>query len=43
MLLSCGVTGLGEYEAALKIEPNNEELRADAEKIRQLIQGNTEA
>ncbi|XP_025077468.1 dynein assembly factor 4, axonemal-like [Pomacea canaliculata] len=37
------VEGLGEYEAALKIEPNNEELRADAEKIRQLIQGNTEA
>ncbi|XP_064621063.1 dynein axonemal assembly factor 4-like [Lineus longissimus] len=36
------VEGLMDYEAALKIDPKNEQIRQDAEKMRQLIQG-TEA
>lgn len=37
------IEGLTDYEAALKIEPNNEQLKADAEQIRQVIQGSTES
>ncbi|XP_041464360.1 dynein assembly factor 4, axonemal-like [Lytechinus variegatus] len=33
--------GLQDYEAALKIEPKNEQLRHDAERIRHVIQGTT--
>lgn len=35
------VEGLQDYECALKINPNNEQLKADAEKIRQIIQSST--
>ncbi|KAH3858094.1 hypothetical protein DPMN_100713 [Dreissena polymorpha] len=35
------VEGLQDYEAALKIDPNNEQLRADSEKIRHIIQTET--
>nr|XP_061825774.1 dynein axonemal assembly factor 4-like [Nerophis lumbriciformis] len=31
--------GLQEYQAALKIDPNNETLQADTQKIRDIIQG----
>nr|XP_057931229.1 dynein assembly factor 4, axonemal [Doryrhamphus excisus]XP_057931230.1 dynein assembly factor 4, axonemal [Doryrhamphus excisus]XP_057931231.1 dynein assembly factor 4, axonemal [Doryrhamphus excisus] len=31
--------GLQEYQAALKIDPNNEPLQADTQKIRDIIQG----
>ncbi len=31
--------GLLDYEAALKIEPNNEEIKNDAENIRKIIVG----
>ncbi|XP_055517234.1 dynein assembly factor 4, axonemal isoform X2 [Leucoraja erinacea] len=34
------VEGLQDYEAALKIKPSNTTIRADAEKIRRVIQGN---
>ncbi|XP_059808480.1 dynein assembly factor 4, axonemal isoform X3 [Hypanus sabinus] len=33
------VEGLQDYEAALKIDPNNAAVKADAEKIRRVIQG----
>uniref|UniRef100_UPI00398F3155 dynein axonemal assembly factor 4 isoform X2 n=1 Tax=Pristiophorus japonicus TaxID=55135 RepID=UPI00398F3155 len=33
------VEGLQDYEAALKIDPSNKTIQADAEKIRQVIQG----
>ncbi|KAM4748086.1 LOW QUALITY PROTEIN: dynein axonemal assembly factor 4 [Rhinophrynus dorsalis] len=33
------VEGLQDYEAALKIDPTNQDVKCDAEKIRQLIQG----
>ncbi len=33
--------GLQDYEAALKLEPQNEQLKKDAEKIRDIIQGST--
>eukprot|EP00795_Rhopilema_esculentum_P012547 gene12547-3242_t len=33
------VPALSDYEAALKIEPNNESVRNDADKIRKIIQG----
>uniref|UniRef100_A0A8B9KLP8 Dynein axonemal assembly factor 4 n=1 Tax=Astyanax mexicanus TaxID=7994 RepID=A0A8B9KLP8_ASTMX len=33
------VEGLQDYHAALKIDPNNQALRADADKIREIIQG----
>ncbi|XP_070542821.1 dynein axonemal assembly factor 4-like [Ptychodera flava] len=36
------VEGLQDYEAALKIDPNNEKLKVDADRIRDIIQG-TEA
>ena len=29
-----------DYEAALKLDPNNSELRNDADNIRKIIQGN---
>ena len=32
-------SGLMDYEAALKIDPHNETLNQDAERIRQVIQG----
>ncbi|XP_052796809.1 dynein axonemal assembly factor 4-like [Mya arenaria] len=35
------VEGLLDYEAALKIDPNNEQLKADAENIRHIIQTET--
>ena len=35
------VSGLKDYENALKLDPNNEELREDAEKIRHIIQTET--
>lgn len=38
--LICTLTGLQDYEAALKIKPSNTTIRADAEKIRRVIQGN---
>ena len=34
-------TGLQDYEAALKIDPNNNEVREDANKIRDVIQKET--
>ncbi|EDO29978.1 predicted protein [Nematostella vectensis] len=33
------VEALKDYESALKIDPNNESLRADADRIRAIIQG----
>ncbi|KAI8482091.1 hypothetical protein Bbelb_401780 [Branchiostoma belcheri] len=36
------VEGLMDYEAALKIDPKNETLAQDAERIRQIIQGSTD-
>jgi len=33
--------GLQDYEAALKLEPGNELLGADAERIRNVIQSST--
>ena len=36
------VAGLQDYEAALKIDPNNAQLKEDAEKMRQVIQGSSE-
>ncbi|KAL4227531.1 Dynein assembly factor 4 [Mactra antiquata] len=35
------VEGLQDYEAALKIDPNNQQIKDDAEKIRHLIQTET--
>ncbi|XP_077050731.1 dynein axonemal assembly factor 4 [Siphateles boraxobius] len=35
------VEGLLDYQAALEIDPRNEALRTDTEKIREIIQGNT--
>ncbi|XP_053575313.1 dynein axonemal assembly factor 4 [Bombina bombina] len=35
------VEGLQDYEAALKIDPNNQNVKADAAKIRQIIQGSS--
>ncbi|XP_073709910.1 dynein axonemal assembly factor 4 [Misgurnus anguillicaudatus] len=35
------VEGLQDYQAAVKIDPHNAALQADAEKIRQIIQGST--
>ncbi len=32
--------GLMDYEAALKLDPNNDELKADSKNIREIIQGN---
>ncbi|KAK3586824.1 hypothetical protein CHS0354_020040 [Potamilus streckersoni] len=37
------VEGLKDYEDALKIDPKNEALRADADRIRQVIQGSSES
>jgi len=34
-------TALQDYEAALKIDPTNENLISDAEKIRSVIQSST--
>ncbi|XP_061677651.1 dynein assembly factor 4, axonemal isoform X4 [Syngnathoides biaculeatus] len=34
--------GLQEYQTALKIDPNNEAVQADAQKIRDIIQGSAE-
>ncbi|XP_057691900.1 dynein assembly factor 4, axonemal isoform X2 [Corythoichthys intestinalis] len=34
--------GLQEYQTALKIDPNNEALQADTQKIREIIQGSAE-
>ncbi|XP_077989227.1 dynein axonemal assembly factor 4-like [Glandiceps talaboti] len=36
------VEGLQDYEAALKIDPGNEKLTTDAERIRKIIQGTEE-
>lgn len=35
------VEGLKDYECALKIDPNNEQLKADADKIREIIQSSS--
>lgn len=35
------VEGLLDYQAALEIDPRNEALRTDTDKIREIIQGNT--
>ncbi|TTD92245.1 Protogenin A [Bagarius yarrelli] len=35
------VEGLQDYQAALRIEPHNQTLQADTEKIREIIQGTT--
>ncbi|RXN24276.1 dyslexia susceptibility 1 candidate gene 1 protein [Labeo rohita] len=35
------VEGLTDYQAALRIDPHNEALRADTDKIREIIQGTT--
>lgn len=32
-------SGLQDYQAALKIEPHNEALHADIQRIREIIQG----
>jgi len=34
-------TGLQDYEAALKLEPGNELLRADAQRIRDVVQSSS--
>jgi dyslexia susceptibility 1 candidate gene 1 protein len=34
--------GLTDYEAALKLDPNNQDLKRDSERIRKTIQGNLE-
>ena len=31
-------SGLQDYEAALKIDPNNEQVKEDAERLREYIQ-----
>lgn len=36
-------TGLQDYEAALKIDPNNKQVREDAEKMRKRIQSSSES
>lgn len=36
-------TGLQDYEAALKIDPNNKQVREDAEKMRKIIQSSSES
>ena len=36
------LAGLQDYEAALKIEPDNEKVKADAERLRQHIQTSSE-
>lgn len=33
--------GLQDYEAALKIDPHNEQIKADAERIRKVVQSST--
>lgn len=33
--------GLQDYECALKIDPNNEQLMEDADKIRKIIQSSS--
>ena len=33
------ISGLLDYEAALKIDPNNEKLKEDAKHIRETIEG----
>jgi dyslexia susceptibility 1 candidate gene 1 protein len=35
--------GLQDYEAALKLEPDNDEVRTDAQKIRDIVQGSLAA
>ncbi|XP_062861079.1 dynein assembly factor 4, axonemal [Trichomycterus rosablanca] len=35
------VEGLQDYQAALKIDPQNQALQADAQKIREIVQGTT--
>ena len=35
--------GLLDYEAAIKIDPSNEEIITDAQNIRKIIQGNVPA
>lgn len=35
--------GLQDYEAALKIDPNNKQVREDAEKMRKIIQSSSES
>ncbi|XP_041366391.1 dynein assembly factor 4, axonemal-like [Gigantopelta aegis] len=37
------IEGLQDYESALKLQPNGEQLQADADRIRQIIQGSTES
>ena len=34
----CHISGLQDYEAALKIDPNNEQVKEDAERLREYIQ-----
>ena len=36
--LICYISGLQDYEAALKIDPNNEQVKEDAERLREYIQ-----
>lgn len=36
-------SGLQDYQAALKIDPSNEALQADAQRIRDIIEGTTDA
>lgn len=33
------ISGLQDYDAALKLDPNNKQLQKDAENIRNIIQG----
>ena len=40
-IMVVSILGLKDYENALKLDPGNEELRADAEKIRHTIQTET--
>lgn len=39
ILINVSISGLQDYEAALKIDPKNKTIEKDAEKIRHLIQG----
>ncbi len=36
------LSGLQDYDAALKIDPSNESLTTDAQRIRNIIQGSGE-
>ena len=41
MIMMWNIPGLQDYEAALKLDPKNEQLITDSEKIRHIIQTET--